>query len=64
MNPIRKAMERLPGHRYKGGITDSNQNYCGLGHLDQVDSGNVGAWDIMDSIALEQYYDRAVSNEE
>lgn len=33
MNIIREAMKSLPGHWHKGGLTDRNGNYCGLGHI-------------------------------
>ena len=32
-NPIRNAMNRLPGNWHKGSYTDEEGNFCGWGHI-------------------------------
>jgi hypothetical protein len=73
-NPIRKAIENLPGRWYKGTYADGNGNFCGLGHVGHVmgaidingefsyDGKSFKQYDaaenIMSEIAREQYPER------
>lgn len=64
MNPIRIAMERLPGKWYQGDLCGPNESYCGLGHVHNVYMEVHGdiipddVWELMDNTAKEQYPDR------
>lgn len=71
-NPIRKALENLPGHWHQGSLGDGNGNYCGIGHLKLAMFGENGldysgmkgeGWvkyaKIMNDVAGEQYPERA-----
>ena len=76
MNKIREAIKNLPGHWYKGHMTDNKGNYCGLGHVakaygfsdDQIDNESFGCdespllsdFNLLHEIAGEQYPDRAI----
>lgn len=63
MNPIRKALENLPGRWHKGSLTDRRGNYCGIGHvlcaaqqLGITDTNPLG--DLLNEVAHEQFPDR------
>lgn len=66
MNAVRKAIENLPGHWYKGGLMDGDGNFCGLGHvsnaLAEETSQNARYVDMvykmMSEVAKEMYPDR------
>jgi len=66
MNYIRKALERLPGRWYKGGLGDGAGNWCGIGHLQEVapfrNAHDYGQQQ-MDKVAEEQYPDRLGSKD-
>lgn len=71
MNPIREAMNNLPGHWYQGNYSNGKRfswtdedatNFCGLGHVYRVaDMHGINHYDslkIMNIVAGELYPDR------
>jgi hypothetical protein len=67
-NPIRKAMQNLPGHWHKGNYADGQGNFCGLGHvgnvlgyssLNDITTSHVSevqkTFDLLHNVAAEQY---------
>ncbi len=42
MNPIREALNALPGHWQKGSLNDNKGNHCGLGHMHNALGGSDG----------------------
>ena len=61
-NPIREALPNVPGHWFKGDVTDWNGNYCGVGHVMNMGGSHsnlMQAARIMDRVANELYPERA-----
>ena len=61
-NPIREALPNVPGHWFKGDVTDWYGNYCGVGHVMNVGGSHsnlMQAARTMDRVANELYPERA-----
>lgn len=66
MNPIRQAVQNLPGHWIKGAYNDARGNHCGIGHMFVITEGTHfeyrnKAYVMMGQAARDKFPDRAMS---